>query len=197
MCIILYYLFYIKFLYMNYKKNAFTLIELIVWIAIIGILSLWIKNLYWNSIPDKQKLNLFTTKLVWIINTVKNYSLVWKWIWTTLETPIYFKMKISKSWSGSLETYYNTWATDFLYEPLSITNFDQYYSIQSIQCKSLDLIASWSISNVDISFEWSNITLSWCIDNYHKIIDINLLYKGFKKIIRLNGISWVVEEITN
>jgi len=178
---------------MIYQKKAFTLIELIVWISIIWFVSLWITRLYWSNIPDRQRLDIFSNKIVWIIDSVKNYSLVWKWIGIDLITPKYFKIEIS---TGSyLKTYYNTWSTDNLFDPLSISNFGEYYNIKNISCKNLDLSNVISTNTVQISYEWSNITLSWCNDNLQKIVDIQLFYKWFDKILRLNAISWVLEEI--
>ena len=190
---------------MNYKKKAFTLIELIVWIAIIAIITLWITKLYWSNIPDKQKLDLFTNKIIWIIDSVKNYALVWKWIWNNLDTPKYFKIELSTgtlsagtfTWSY-LQTYYSTWSNvDVIYDEMSIKSFNEFYNINSIQCKKIDLSDPKDAIDgiVSISFEWSNATLSWCTDNYHKIVDIELYYKSFRKVIRLNALSWVVEEI--
>lgn len=179
---------------MNYQKNAFTLVELIVWIAIIWLISLWITNMYSSNLPDRQKLDLFTNKVVWIIDSVKNYSLVWKWIWTDLITPNYFKMELSRSGSY-LKTFFNTWGTDIYYSPMSINPFDTYYNINSIKCIWLDY-SSWAVvDDISITYNWSNITLSWCLNNYQKIIDLELAYKWFKKTIRLNSISWVLEEI--
>lgn len=182
---------------MFYNKKAFTLIELLVWITILGLLTMWITKLYSSNIPDKQKLDLFTNKFVWTIDSIKNYSLVWKWIWSNLETPKYFKIELSKSWSY-LKTFYNTWwLSDIYYNQFSLDPFWEYYDIYSISCKNLDLtntdiITSW---NMSIIYEWTNIVLSWCTDSYQKVVDIELYYKWFKNIIRLNTISWVLEEI--
>lgn len=182
---------------MNYQKNAFTLVELIVWIAIIWLISLWITNMYSSNLPDRQKLDLFANRFVWIIDSVKNYSLVWKWIWTELVTPNYFKMELSRTGSY-LKTFFNTWGTDVYYPPMSINPFDTYYKIYSIKCISLDL-SSWDqVDDISITYNWSNITLSWCLNDYQKIVDLELAYKvRFKKTIRLNSISWVLEEIKN
>ena len=178
---------------MIYYKKAFTLLELMVWIAIISIISLWISNLYWSNIPDKQRLDIFTNKVISIIDSVKNYALVWKWIWQYIETPKYYKIDIS---TGSyLRTYYNTWIIDTLFYPLSIDTFTSSYSIKSITCKNLDLTNLSTTNAISIFYEWSTISLSWCIDNYQKIVDIELFFKWFTNIIRLNSISWVLEEI--
>ncbi len=188
---------------MNYKKKAFTLIELIVWISIIAIVTLWVANLYWSNIPDKQKLDLFTNKIVWIIDSVKNYALVWKWIWNDLETPKYFKIELSTwvllsgTYTGSyLKTYYNTWSSDVLYNEMSINSFNVFYNINSLKCKKLDPLneSIEDLSKISIIFKWSTATFSWCSDNYHKIVDINFWYKWFNKTIRINALNWVVEE---
>lgn len=181
------------------QKNAFTLIELIVWISIIAIISIWISRLYWSNIPDKQRLELFTSKLVSVIDTVKNYALVWKWVWENLETPKYYKVVLTKSWvslSGStLVTYYNTGLTDVYFNDMSINPFDKYYNIHWIKCITLAWVWWTNPNNITIWYEWSNITLSWCSNNYEKIVEIELYYKWFKNKIRLNSISWVLEEV--
>lgn len=174
------------------KKQAFTLIEIMVWISIISIITFWVINLYSNNTSDKQKLNIFTNRLIWKIDTVKNYALVWKWIWVTLETPKYFKINFS---SGSLKSYYNTWATDMIYKDLSLDPFENYYWINSIECKNLDLSNVTYSNSIDVSYIWSNITLTWCSDMYQKVIDFWVYYKWFNNILRLNTISWILEKV--
>ncbi|MFA5916742.1 MAG: type II secretion system protein [Candidatus Gracilibacteria bacterium] len=192
---------------MNYKKRAFTLIELLVGITIIGIISLGVAKLYGSNIPDKQKLDLFTNKIIGIIDSVKNYALVGKGIGTNLETPKYFKIELSTgglsagTFTGSyLKTYYNTGSTYESYDEMSINSFNEFYNIHSIKCKKIDdLTDSLDATNgkVDIIFEGSNTTLSGCTNNYYKIVDIELYYKSFRKVIRLNALSGVIEEIKN
>ncbi len=180
---------------MFYQKKAFSLIELIVWIVIISIVSLWITKLFWNKIPDKLRLDLFTNRVTWVIDSVKNYALVWKWIWPNLDTPKYFKIDLSRSWSY-IKTYYNTGGIDNYYSPMSLNPFWEYYQIFSIKCNNLTL-SSWSfVPNISISYKWSNITFSWCDNDYQKIVDIELYYKWFKNKLRLNSISWVLEQVS-
>lgn len=175
------------------QNNWFTLIELMVWISIIWIVSFWIFNLYWNQTSDKQKLNIFTNKIIWKIDTAKNYSLVWKWIWINLDTPKYFKVEFS-TWNY-LKTYYNTWTTDNIFNELSILNFENFYELKSIKCKNIDLSNISETNLVSVSYEWTNITLSWCTDSYQKVVDLELFYKWFSNTLRLNAVSWVLQKL--
>ncbi len=175
------------------KNKAFTLIEIMVWIAIISIVSFWVMKLYSNNTSDIQKLNIFTNKIIWKIDTVKNYALVWKWIWINLETPTYFKAEFS-TWNY-LNTYYSTWSTDIIYDELSINPFDNFYEIKSIQCKNLDLTNISNTSLINIFYKWTNISMSWCSDSYQKIVDLELYYKWFSNNLRINTISWVMEKV--
>ena len=77
-------------------KKAFTMIELLVIITIIAIMFFASNNLIFTKTQDSKKLEIFVNKIVSIFDTAKNYSLTWKWIWTNLETPNYWKLKIQK-----------------------------------------------------------------------------------------------------
>lgn len=175
------------------KNKGFTLIEILVWITIMWIVSFWIINLYTNQNSDKQKLNIFTNKIIWKLDTTKNYSLVWKWIWINLETPKHFMVEIS-TWNY-LKTYFNTWTLDQIYSELSINPFDNFYELKSIECKNADLSNITNTDTINLFYKWSNITLSWCSDNYQKIVDLELYYKWFSNKLRLNTISWVLEKV--
>lgn len=179
------------------NKKAFTIIELLVWITIISLITLWITKLYSSDIPDRQKLDLFTNKVIWIFDTVKNYSLVWKWIWLNLDTPKYFEIELSNTWDY-LKTYYSTWWTSKIYyTQMSLFPFWEHFSIYSLRCNNLTLNDPSNPINdtIFIKYEWWNISLSWCTNSYQKIIDFEFYYKWFKKSLRLNSISWVLEQI--
>lgn len=180
---------------MIYNKKAFTIIELLVWVAIISIITLWITNLYSSKIPDRQRLDIFASKVISKFDTIKNYSLVWKWVWKSLVTPKYYLIELSKSGSY-LKSFYNTWwINNIYYDQMSLYPFWESYKIHSIKCKNLDSTNTSIINKLDLKYEGANITLSWCIDDFQKVIEIELYYKGFKNLLRLNTISWVLESI--
>ncbi|NDK07769.1 prepilin-type N-terminal cleavage/methylation domain-containing protein [Candidatus Gracilibacteria bacterium] len=179
------------------NKKAFTIIELLVGITIISLITIGITKLYTSDIPDKQKLDLFTNKIVGIFDTIKNYSLVGKGVGADLVTPNYYLIELSKSGSY-LKTYYSTGGlNNTYYNQMSVNPLGEHYNIHSIKCNTLALNNSTLSINDDISikYENGNITLSGCTNSYQKIVDIELYYKGFKKVLRLNSISGVLEQI--
>nr|MDD3720617.1 prepilin-type N-terminal cleavage/methylation domain-containing protein [Candidatus Gracilibacteria bacterium] len=177
------------------KKQAFTLVELMVSISIVGILSIGILNLYGNGIQNREILNIFLNKIVGRIETVKNNSLVGKGIGTNLETPKYYKVIFSTG--NYMRTYYNTGGVDILFNSLSINPFENFYTIKSIECKKTDLSNITTSNLITLTYKGTDISLTGCNNNYQKIIDLKFDYKGMESTIRLNTISGVLEKINN
>jgi len=181
---------------MKKKISAFTLIELLTVISIIWIITLWVSRIYLNSTNDRQNLNVFIVKFSSILDTVKNFSLVWKWIWPDLVTPLSYIVSVSTWWY--ITTYYNTWFTDEVYDPLTIPSLDSNYKINSITCRNIANTTTLvsQKNNIDIIYKWSIITLSWCTNSTtQRIVDFNLMYKGYFKTLRFNSVSWVLTEL--
>lgn len=179
---------------MKKKIMAFTLIEILLVISIIWMMTLWVSRLYMNVNSDKQNLNIFTVKFSSIIDTVKNYSLVWKWIWNNLVTPDSYTIRISTWWY--ITTYYNTWTSDIVFNELTIPSFDLNYKVNFITCRTITYTSPSKKSVIDIIFKWSDITLSWCTNfTTQKVVDFNIMYKWFSKNLRFNSVSWVLKEL--
>jgi prepilin-type N-terminal cleavage/methylation domain-containing protein len=58
------------------EKKAFTLIELLVVIALVSILTLAITNINWNSLNDKQHIDIFSKNIVSSFEEIRNNSLL-------------------------------------------------------------------------------------------------------------------------
>lgn len=175
------------------KKKAFTLIELMVWISIVWIISISVANLYTKSNTDKQKLEIYTNKIIWKIDTVKNYALVWKWIGANLSTPINYKIQFS-TWNY-IKTFFNTWWIDNIYNELSLAPFDYPYKLKSIECKKLDLTSPTNSTWIIVTINWWNLSLTWCNNSYLKIVDFKISLNKYENTIRFNTISWVMENL--
>jgi len=94
------------------QKNpytAFTLIELLVVISIITILALWISQISFTTMWDKQKLDTTVARIVSNIETVRWNALMWKWIWDQLTVPESYQIDFSTTWSGNITTQYLSW----------------------------------------------------------------------------------------
>lgn len=60
------------------SKKAFTLIEIMVVIILIMIFYLWIRNLNFNSKTNEQNLEIFSNKIISLLENTRNDVLFWK-----------------------------------------------------------------------------------------------------------------------
>lgn len=146
---------------------------------------------------DKQYSLEFNRKVLSNIESIKNYSLIWKAIniSSNLVNPTYWKISLSTAWSWTINTFYTTWATS----TWTYTNYNELtptiltnYSISYLWCWTLGEVytSTWS---VDITFQWSQMTLSWCSIN-QPLLKLKTKFKWDEKEIFINSISWLVEQ---
>ena len=150
------------------NKFWFTLIELMVWIAIVSILLLWVSNINFNTITNQEKLRDFNNWIITNIETVRNYALLWKWESVSTIIPESWHIDIAKVWSWwYMSTSYNSGWT--LYSsPQFYINFTWWYIIESIRCLEydnteihlFDETTDWIWSLI---FKWGNISWSWSL----------------------------------
>ncbi len=170
------------------SKNAFTLIEILVVIAMIGILLIWLSKIDLSKWQDQQKSLSFANKIQVAIETTIANALVSKWIGTNLTVPSAWKIEISKANSWTLLTSYYSWTSRINYETIKA---DKLYEINSIDCYNLDNSFSWSISwTWYIYMTWSQI---WSNCRGNQIMKIKTQYKKlFPHVISINPISGVI-----
>lgn len=179
----------------NKKLFWFTLVELVLVIAIIWILAIWVSQISFTSLSDKENLEKFTNKIISNFEEVRNYSLIWKWIWTNLDNPIKWKIEISNSWSWNISSYYLTWAT---WEKYNENIFWNYYEIKEIKCSNLDYTSSWTIAwTWIIEISWSQLTLTWAcndilVSNPKKIITKISYKNNFENTLEINTVNWLI-----
>lgn len=183
------------------KKNNlwFTLIELIVVISLIGILFITSTRMNFNINIDSQKSWSFTNEVFTKIETVRNNSLLWKWLpdWTNMIHPdewiLDFSTWTTTSWTASL--LYLSWWNLLNYNDFKINFIDNNYSkISKLTCYDVTWANPESFSNIKLEIYWSNLSLSWCTSPNDKILDIETKYKWLSKIIRINTVSWIIEK---
>lgn len=185
--------------------SAFTLIELLVGIIIVIIIILWISKIDFNKIWDKQELDKKIIQIISQIETIRNNSLLWKWIWTNLNVPEKYEVHFWNTWSWNIKIYYNTWWTDTEYIlDKKITFWNNYEYISKLNCMkantardivqdedSDDDIKNWTWI---IIFNWWNVSLSWaCDDPLAKVFQVEVTKKTFKRKFQINTINWLIE----
>ncbi len=183
------------------KKNNFwyTLTELIVIIAIIWILAVWASRINFNPQIDKQNSELFTNNIFTSIESVRNNSLLWKWVlsWSLLVHPEKWIINIStnNSWSISSK-YLNNWVEKNL-DDFSVSFINSFANINKLTCKNLDWTNSSIGTNIDLEFSWNELSLSWCNSPEQRVLEITTKYKNFENIININSTTWLIQKIKN
>jgi prepilin-type N-terminal cleavage/methylation domain-containing protein len=171
-------------------KKAFTLLEIMVVIALIWIISFSITKINFNILSDKQRLNWFFYKVKSNIETIENNALIWKAvnIWTTtnpnLIVPNSWKINFSNTGSWKIVSYYKYQNTEHKYNEIIPKDFFQ-----------IEIYNNWTLltDTWTILIKWGNLTLTGITTN-NKILKLKIKYKQLEKQLLINSISWVIEE---
>ena len=174
------------------RHIAFTLVELMVWITLIGILIVWTSNIDFNRLNSKQNLEIFTNNLKNNIEKIRNNSLSGKWILSNSYVPEKWKIEYSTSNSWTIISSTYNWTDWTKYEE---NNFLNGYNISKINCLQINKTVDEDISSSTwtIEFEWSKLKLNWCTNTSSKILEIVVNYRWYKKILQVNSLNWLIE----
>ncbi len=175
----------------------FTLFELLVVIAIIWILMIWASNVNFTSQIDKQNSEMFTNNIFTSIESLRNNSLLWKWIWSgaILSYPNAWNIHISSEWTGSVQGTYTSWSSLVPINDFSVNFINELTKISELKCETIDGSNTYIATKIDIIFSWNNTSFSWCDNSQQKILKINTSYKNFNKTIKINSITWLIEKL--
>ena len=179
---------------MKKQKKAFTLIELMVVIALIWIVALSAWNLNFNSLSDRQRVDWFFYKIKTNIETIQNNALIWKaiddsWLFVPKKWRIDFDSSNNWTWSWTIKTYYLNDLGSYIAYTENNTISEKFYSIIIKNWWNI-LDSSWTWALI---IEWWNLSLTWS-SLTSKILEIEAKYKDFSKIFTINTISGVIEE---
>jgi len=185
------------------RKNTinyfwFTLIEILVAIAIVAIIALSSTKFNFNNVSNKQKLKTFNNNIVSNIEIIRNNSLMWRGVWTSLIIPKSWRIDFSKSWSWKILVSYSSWWTDY---PEKNIVFNWGYYLNTINCfkindKLLDTFTWSTLWTWTLIVSWNSITWSGsslCDDITNKKIEIITWFKNFTWSILINTVNWLIE----
>ncbi len=186
------------------KKNTqwFTLMEVLIVIAIIWILAVWASRINFNPQIDKQNSEMFANNVFTSIESIRNNTLLWKWVgtWELLTYPEEWRVSISKekigSNTGSINAMYLSGVTSYTVNDFHVDFINQNSQIKELTCKTLEKNTSWNHqNNVDIIFKGNTLTLSGCTSSDSaRILEITTEYKWFEKTIKINSTTWLMEK---
>lgn len=177
----------------NYtKQKAFTLVELLVIIAIIGIIvSAW-TQINVNNIWDDNRLIIFNNKIISQYETLRNNALLWKWIDSDIGVPEAWKLSYSLSASWTITPSYSSWASWISYSGAILTT-PNFYELQNIECLDLSKSLVWTWSNAEIIINWNDFSLWWDCVWSSKILKFSTKFKNDTADIYINTINWLIE----
>ena len=182
------------------NKNAFSLIELVVVIGLITFIALTATSLNFQWLSDKQKLEIFSNRIITQIEAIRNDALVWKNLYDTTKK-IWFEdieqweIAINKT-TATLEVTAYPKQKDIseVKEPRIVTTnkASTWEKIEALKCNW----AWWekSIDSAKIVFEWTKTAkVIWEDCNENSILQFELSYSKEKWIIEFDPVSWLIE----
>ncbi len=176
------------------NKKWYSLVELSVIIAVITIIAIWASRINFNRLSSKQKLDIFSNKIISKIETTRNNALLWKWIWTNLVIPNKWKIEISSNNSWTINSSYYDWTNWYLYNEDSLIVTSPFY-INNIRCSSLTgVISNLSWTTWSIFISWWDLSLSWCTNTNDKILELDVTFWSFRNRITINTLNWLIEK---
>lgn len=184
---------------MKKNKNWFSLVELMITIAVISIIWIVALKLNFNNLIDNQKSLMFSNDIYSNIEKVRNNALLWKWVWSwTFIYPDKWVIKVWTWWTNwTITWHFYTWWVLQNYDEFKVNFIDENSKISKLTCYDITKSNPNNITNIDIEIIWNSISLSWCSNPNNKILDIETSYKNFKKIVRINTITWIIEKVNN
>lgn len=175
---------------MKYKAKGFTLSEVLVVIAVIGILWVAVSNLNFSRISQQELLAIESIKMLATTEEMRNNALVGK--------AVDINGQIPESWYIEFNIPSNNYSTSYSGGTLQTQELRNPFEILSITCSSLEgnMTAKWSSIKVDF-FTNTTTSVSWCPTSvfYPKILEIEIGRWDIRSTIRINTLTNVIEEI--
>ncbi len=178
-------------MHLKNKNKAFTVMELLVVITLIIIMIAWASNINFNSSTSKQRLEIFTNKVISQIETIRTNDLVWKaeLNWVDLEIPDKWIIEVSSSNSWSIITKIEKSWTQ---EVINKLELEQWYSISEITCST----NNWTPTTTNtwtIIFEKWNYIIDWIgCNSWENTIRIKTKFLSDEKNIYFDSVNWLI-----
>lgn len=175
------------------NKKWFTLIELLVMITIVWLLALWVTQISFKKNIDRDHLDTVTSEIYNLIERVRNDSLLWKWIWTSLKLPDWYKIELTKD-SEKKWSFKSFYLSGWTYTQLDSIETEWNERIKETVCTDIDW---WNrtndLNNIEIILIWEDIKFTWCTYETNKIIRFIVRYNWYEKEIIINSVSWLMD----
>lgn len=154
-----------------YRNRAFTLIEIMVVIALLWLMILIWLNFDFNKKNNTEKSERMINRIISIIDKSKIDSITWRWIY--MSWVIYNPEEIVIDiFTWSISTIYS-WSliTTMTWEIFGNPFFgEDKYEILKIEWFSKNWSSLWELKNLKIRFQWENTIFEWT-DTSNNLLD--------------------------
>ncbi len=179
----------------TYSKKAFTVMELLVVITVMIIIVIWATNVNFNTSTTKQRLEIFTNRIVSEIETIRTNDLVGRaeLEGSNLEIPERWIIEFSSdnNWKMETKLVNNLWNT----KVIKTLNIEDWYSIDEIWCTH-PTTGNYNITdNASIFFEKWKYYLNWIgCQWWHNLITIKTFFNWVDQEISFDIINWLIKK---
>lgn len=173
------------------KLKAFTLVELLIVIFVVGVIATSVKYVNFNEINNRKRAEVFTNNVSRVFETTRNNALLGRSVLT--QNPEAWRVSVDLSNSWTFVTDYLSWTT---WENFDDSDFNFQVETPSF-INSINCDVSWDVISGSwvLVFRWRDLTFSWACDINDKIMRIGTNYSAFTWEIIINAVSWVIETI--
>ena len=179
-------------MYKNDITEAFTLGEIMVWIAIIWILAFGISSIDFNRLSKNQQSEIEVVKIINLIEEAKNNALIWRWVGINLDTPDNWSVDFDTTSWWDIESSWNLWATTWSW---SNWTTKKEFEITNLRCQTIDgLTDDSNISAATIVYTWSIGWIIGCSDNTFKKLVFDFWSAWDTTEISINAVTGVIEK---
>lgn len=182
-------------MYQKEKKSWFTLVEILVVIAIIWILALSISRFNFSRLNSRQLVQIELVKIENILQEIRDNSLVWRAVWTSLDIPVSWSINFSTSSSGTINSSYLTGSSA---TPVNYINWSwdapNNSSIQNLECEDFlwNRTSTW---NIILTFTgWEIGINTWCesATRNYKIMNLIFWQWSLTWSLSINTVTWTI-----
>lgn len=175
--------------------SAFTLVELMVVIAIISALVIWSMRVDLSRLTQKQQTGLELVQINNIFEEIRNNALIGRWVGVDVQNPDSWGIDISVQNWGEIQAY-STLAWTNTPSPQGTWSAQENREILEISCRSLDWSSSTPLTGTGtLNFVWDQISMSGtgCDSFNQTVLFIRYGDDTLSETLTLNTLSWVMK----
>lgn len=178
---------------MEYKSRGFTLLEVLVVIAVIWILWVSISRLNFSRISQQELIAIESIKILASSEEMRNNALVGKSENIWWDIPRSWDIEFNRTTDRFITSYTDS---EWVLRTIQTQDLRSPFEILSITCGNLNrtITGPWNIVRINF-LTTSETSINWCAIANPRIIDIEIGRGDIRSTIRINTLTNVIEEL--